>query len=73
MSIRYKIDIMEALKSRGYSSYRIRQEKIFGQKTVQDFRNGTVVLSQDLLSKLCELLECQPGDLIEYIPTKKRS
>ncbi len=70
MPIRYKIDIMEALKSKGYSSYRIRQEKIFGQKTVQDFRNGTVVLSQDLLSKLCELLECQVGDLIEYIPDK---
>lgn len=71
MPIRYKIDIMEALKNKGYSSYRIRQEKIFGQKTVQDFRNGTVVLSQDLLSKLCELLECQVGDLIEYIPENK--
>lgn len=64
---------MDALKEKGYTSYRIRKEKLFGQKTVQDFREGTVVLSQDLLSKLCELLECQPGDLIEYIPTKKRS
>ena len=72
MPIRYKIDIMEALKNKGYSSYRIRKEKLFGQKTVQDFREGTVVLSQDLLSKLCEILECQPGDLIEYVPDNIR-
>lgn len=69
MPIRYKINIMDALKEKGYTSYRIRKEKLFGQKTVQDFRDGTVVLSQDLLSKLCEILNCQPGDLIEYIPT----
>ena len=68
MPIRYKLDIMEALKSKGYSSYRIRQEKIFGQKTLQDFRNGTVVLSADCLEKLCSLLDCQIGDILEYIP-----
>lgn len=66
--IRYKLDIMEALKSKGYSSYRIRQEKIFGQKTLQDFRNGTVVLSADCLEKLCSLLDCQVGDILEYVP-----
>lgn len=70
MPIRYKINIMDALKEKGYSSYRLRKEKIFGQKTIQDFRDGTIVLSQDLLSKLCELLDCQPGDLIEYSPDK---
>lgn len=73
MPIRYKINIMDALKEKGYTSYRIRKEKLFGQKTVQDFRDGTVVLSQDLLSKLCEILECQPGDLIEYVPDDKLS
>ena len=67
MSIKYKIDIMEALKNKGYSSYRIRKEKLFGQKTLQDFRDGTVVLSQDLLSKLCGILGVQPGDLLIYV------
>lgn len=66
--IKYKFDIMEALKDKGYSSYRIRQEKIFGQKTLQDFRNGTVVLSVDCIEKLCKLLNCQIGDILEYIP-----
>ena len=67
MPIKYKIDILEALKEKGFTSYRIRKEKIFGQKTLQDFRNGNVVLSADCLEKLCNILDCQIGDLIEYV------
>ncbi len=66
MSIRYKIDVMDALKSKGYSTYRLRKDKIFGEKTMQDFRTGKVVFSSDCLNKLCALLQCQPGDLLEY-------
>lgn len=67
MPIKYKIDILEALKEKGFTSYRIRKEKIFGQKTLQDFRNGNVVLSADCLEKLCSILNCQIGNLIEYV------
>ncbi|MDR4076568.1 MAG: helix-turn-helix domain-containing protein [Ruminococcus sp.] len=71
MPIKYKIDILEALKEKGFTSYRIRKEKIFGQKTLQDFRNGNVVLSADCLEKLCNILDCQIGDLIEYVSDEK--
>lgn len=67
MSIKYKIDVIEALKEKGYTSYRIRQEKIIGERQVQQIRNGEVV-STACLSKLCELLNCQPGDILEYVP-----
>lgn len=67
MAIKYKIDILEALKSRGYSSYRIRKEKIFGEKTMQDFRCGKVVLSTECIEKLCDLLGMQIGDIMEYV------
>lgn len=67
MALRYKIDIMQVLKEKGYSSYRIRKENIFGQKTLQDFRSGSIVLSADCLDKLCRLLDCQPGDIMEYV------
>ena len=68
MALKYKIDLVSALKENGYSSYRIRKDNLFGQKTLQDFRNGNVVLSVDCLDKLCRLLKCQPGDLLEYVP-----
>lgn len=67
MAIKYKIDVITALKEAGYSTYRIRKEKIFGEKTMQDFRNNQPVMSADCIEKLCQLLSCQPGDILEYI------
>ena len=39
MSLRYKMDILEALKEAGYSAYRLRKEKIFGERVVQQLRH----------------------------------
>lgn len=66
MAIKYKIDIMAELKKRGYSSTRIREEKLIGQSYLQQIRHGELV-SWKTLNTICALLECQPGDLIEYI------
>ena len=66
MALRYKIDIMEALKNSGYTSYKMRKDKISGERQLQQIRNGEIV-SNAMLNKLCELLNCQPGDIIEYV------
>lgn len=66
MALRYKIDIMEALKKSGYTSYKMRKDKIIGERQLQQIRNGEIV-SNAMLNKLCELLNCQPGDIIEYV------
>jgi putative transcriptional regulator len=65
--IRYKGDILGRLKDKGYSTYKIKEEKIFNQSQVQQIRDDKL-LTQDALNKLCRLLDCQPGDLMEYIP-----
>lgn len=65
MPIKYKIDVLAELKNAGHSSYRLRQDKIFGERTIQKFRNKEIV-SADNLATLCELLNCQPGDILEY-------
>lgn len=64
--IKYKIDIMEALKTKGYTSYKLRQEKIFGEATMTKFRKKEYI-NFDNLNLLCKLLECQPADIIEYV------
>lgn len=28
-------------------------------------------VSIDTIDKICELLDCQPGDIMEYVPEKK--
>lgn len=68
--IKYKIDIIQALKNRGYSTYKIRKEKIFNESQLQQMRENKI-LAQDALNKVCTLLDCQPGDILEYIPDGK--
>lgn len=65
MAIQYKMDILVELKNKGYSSYRLRKEKIFGEATIQKMRKGELV-SWENMTTLCELLQCQPGDIVEY-------
>ncbi|WP_294855989.1 helix-turn-helix transcriptional regulator [Oscillibacter sp.] len=66
MPIIYKKDIVQALKNAGYSTYRIRKEKIMGEATLQKLRLNEPV-SWEMLAVLCRLLRCQPGDLMEYV------
>lgn len=65
--LKYKINIMESLKNNGYSSYKLRKNKIFGEATMTKFRNKEYI-NFDNLNILCKLLNCQPGDILEYIP-----
>ena len=67
MALRYKIDIIAALKEKGYSSTNIREEKLIGQSYLQQIRHGELV-SWKTIDTLCKLLECQPGDIVEFVP-----
>ena len=71
MAIRYKTDanILERLKDAGYTSYRMRKEKIFGESTLQKFRTG-VLPSWNELDKLCAVLDIGPWEIIEYTPSQ---
>lgn len=71
MAIRYKVDILAELKKKGYSSTRIREERLIGQSYLQQLRRGELV-SWKTLDTICSLLECQPGDLIEFIPAESQ-
>ena len=66
MAIRYKVDVLAELKKKGYASAKIREGKLIGQSYLQQLRHGELV-SWKTLNTICALLECQPGDLIEYV------
>ena len=66
--IKYKVDIGEQLKKAGYSSYRLRKEKLLAESTLQKFRKGNTSITVDNLDTVCGLLDCQPGDLLEWVP-----
>lgn len=66
MAMVYKIDVMQTLKEKGYSSTKLRKEKLLAEGVMQALRRGEPI-SWANISKLCLLLECQPGDILEYV------
>ena len=63
----FKFDVLQALKEKGYTTYRIRSDKILSESTVQKLRSGKP-LSWENMETLCKLLNVQPGELLEYNP-----
>jgi len=66
MPLRYKIDVLEALKEKGLTTYTLRKESKLSQSTIQKLREGKGIAWENL-ENLCALLDCQPGDIIEYV------
>lgn len=65
MALKFKIDILEALKAAGYTTYRLRKEKIISESTVQKLRECKPVAWENI-ETICRLLNCQPGDILAY-------
>ena len=64
--IRLKMDVLEALRVAGYTSYKLRNEKLMGESTRTKIKGGGLP-SWHELNTICMLLHCQPGDVVEFI------
>lgn len=71
MPIVYKIDVLAALKEAGFNTNRIRKEKLLSEGVLQSLREKKYI-SMENLSRICALLDCQPGDLIEFVQEAER-
>ena len=40
MALQFKVNILEALKETGYTTYKLRKENILSQSTLQKLREG---------------------------------
>lgn len=65
MGIKYD-KLLELLKVKGITTYKIRKDKIIGQATLSKIQNGGDIDTRTI-AKLCEVLDCQPGDILEYV------
>ena len=66
MPLVYKMDILKALKEKGYNTNVLRKEKLLAEGVITSIR-GAKPISWANIEKICKLLQCQPGDIIEYI------
>lgn len=63
--IKYKIDVLEELKKKGYTTTIIRKNKILAESTLTRLREGKTSISCDSIGVICSMLRCQPSDIIE--------
>lgn len=54
------------MKEKGVTTYRIRKENIISQSALTALQHGGNVTAETI-NKLCAALECQPGDIMEYV------
>ena len=65
MSIKFD-KLFSLMKKRGLSTYRIRKENIISQSALTSLNNDKGVTTTTI-NKLCKILNCQPGDIMEYV------
>jgi len=57
------------LLDKGMNKSRLRENGIHST-TIAKMNKGEVI-NTDTIEKICELLNCQPGDIMEYVPEAK--
>lgn len=58
--------LLKLMQERGITSYTIRKNNIIGQASLKKIKEGGDIDTRTI-AKLCKLLECQPGDILEYV------
>ena len=64
MPIKYH-KLINLMHEKGITSYTIKRDKVIGQATYKKIIEGGDIDTRTI-AKLCKLLNCQPGDILEY-------
>lgn len=62
-------DILKRLYDNGWSSYRLKKEKVLPGGAIDRLREGRPITTETI-NTICNLCECQPGDLLSWVPDK---
>ncbi|MCB6366864.1 helix-turn-helix transcriptional regulator [Intestinibacillus massiliensis] len=66
MSITYD-KLFMLLRERGISTYQLRKDKVLGTATVGKMQNRIGDIDTRSIESLCAYLDCQPGDIMEFV------
>ena len=62
--IKYKINILDELKKKGYSTYVLRKNKYLSETTIANIRENKPITLQ-ALDAICVMLRKKPQDIID--------
>ena len=64
----YKFDVLERLKEKGITTYSLTKNYGVSPATVQKLREQNTAISAATIDRICALLNCQPGTLLQWVP-----
>lgn len=64
MPIKYD-KLLRIFEERGITSYTLKKGNIIGQATLKKIKEGGDIDTRTI-ARLCDFLDCQPGDILEY-------
>lgn len=70
MPIKYE-KFINLLEMKNMSIYQLKKDKVIGTATLDKIRKGEGHLDTRSIESICKYLNCQPGDIMEYIPEQK--
>ena len=69
--LRYKINVFDALNRAGINVYKAKKTGVISQNTLYKLKNGDTRITLDTLDSICNILDLNPGDVIEFIRTEE--
>ena len=67
-----KINLAKLIEERGISKNKLSHRAEMQRTQINHYCNNTISrLDVDVLSRLCTVLECEIGELLEFIPPEK--
>ena len=67
------VKVAQVLKAKGWTAYRLAEEAGISRTVAYKLARGDVQrFDLETLDAVCQVLGCQPGDLLEYVAKRKR-
>lgn len=64
-----KVELQQLLVARGFSQTNFAQRANMQQTQLKKYLlNDISLIDKDVLGRMCTVLNCQPGDILKFIP-----
>lgn len=68
-----RINLTKLIESRGISKNKLSQRAEMQRTQLNHYCNNTITrLDTDVLARLCTVLDCEIGDILEFIPPNNK-
>lgn len=62
------LKLTELLEEKGKTFYSLRKDKIVGTETIRKLQQNNGLIDTRTIKNICAYLDCQPGDIMRYLP-----